>query len=74
MEVHLTPEQHHQLSELASLRGRDPDALAQEAIGRYLEEEARFTDAVLRGEQALERGEYLSHEEVGKRLDRLFQS
>jgi predicted transcriptional regulator len=39
MEVHLTPEQHHQLVELAAQRGRDADTLAQEAISRYLAEE-----------------------------------
>ena len=73
MEVHLTPEQHQQLAELAIQRGRDADTLAQEAISRYLAEEARFIEAVKRGEAALERGEYLTHEQVGKRLDRLFQ-
>ena len=74
MEVHLTPEQQNQLAELAAQRGRDADALAQEAISRYLAEEARFIDAVKLGEAALERGEYLTHEQVGKRLDRLFRS
>ena len=74
MEVHLTAEQQHQLAELASHRGRDADTLAQEAISRYLaEEEARFIEAVKLGEAALPRGEYLTHEQVGERLDRLFQ-
>ncbi len=40
IEVHLTPQQQHQLAELAIHRGRDADALAQEAISRYLAEEA----------------------------------
>lgn len=74
MEVPLTPEQQHQLAALAAQRGRAADALAQEAIIRYLAEEARFVEAVTLGEAALERGEYLTHEEVGKRLDRLFNS
>ena len=73
MEVHLTPEQQRQLAELAAHRGRDADALAQEAISRYLAEEARFIEAVRLGEAALERGEYLTHEQVGERLDRLVQ-
>jgi predicted transcriptional regulator len=73
MEVHLTPEQQHQLAELAAHRGRDADTLAQEAISRYLAEEARFVEAVKLGEAALERGEYLTHEQVGERLDRLVQ-
>jgi predicted transcriptional regulator len=74
MEIHLTPEQEHQLSALAAHRGRDADTLAQEAISRYLEEEARFIEAVKLGEAALERGDYLTYEQVGKRLERLFQS
>jgi predicted transcriptional regulator len=74
MEVHLTPEQQHQLTQLASQRGRDAGTLAQEAISRYLAEEARFIEAVKLGEAALERGEYLTHEQVGQRIDRLIQS
>ena len=74
MEVHLTPEQQQQLSQLAVHKGRDADALAQEAISRYLDEEARFFQAVKLGEEALERGEYLTHEQTGKRLERLFHS
>jgi predicted transcriptional regulator len=74
MEVHLTPEQQHQLAELATHRGHDANSLAQEAISRYLAEEARFVEAVKLGEAALERGEYLTHEQVGKRLDALFPS
>jgi predicted transcriptional regulator len=50
------------------------DALAQEAISRYLAEEARFVEAVKLGEAALDRGDYLTHEQVGKRLDQLFRS
>ena len=68
MEVHLTPEQQHQLAELAAHRGRDADALAQEAISRYLAEEARFIEAVKLGEEALDRGEYLTHEQAGQRV------
>jgi predicted transcriptional regulator len=74
MEVNLTPELQRQLAELAAERGRNADALAQEAISRYLAEEARFVEAVKLGEAALDRGEYLTHEQVGKRLDRLFRS
>jgi predicted transcriptional regulator len=74
MEVHLTPEQQNQLAELAAHWGRDADALAQEAISRYLAEEARFIESLKLGEAALERGEYLTHEQVGTRLERLFRS
>src|SRR6267154_2087069 len=55
MEVHLSPEQEQRLSQLATRQGRDADALAQEAISRYLEEEARFIEAVKLGEEDLDR-------------------
>jgi predicted transcriptional regulator len=74
MEVHLTPEQQQELAELAAQRGRDADALAQEAISRYLAQEARFVEEVKLGEAALDRGDYLTHEQVGKRLEGLFNS
>jgi predicted transcriptional regulator len=37
------------------------------------EEEAPFVEAVKRGEEALQRGEYLTHEQVGQRLQRFLQ-
>jgi len=74
MEVHLTPEQEAELSELATRKGRNANELAQEVIGFYLEHEARFIEAVKRGLESLDRGEYVSHEDVGARIDRLFPS
>jgi len=38
-----------------------------------LDEEARFIEAVTRREAAFERGEYLTHEHVGDRLQRFLQ-
>ncbi len=35
----------------------------------YFDEERRFIEAVTRGEEELQRGEYLTHEQVGQRLD-----
>jgi len=74
MEVHLDPDQLSKLAKLARDKGQAADALAQEAISRYLEEEARFVAAVKLGEAQLERGEYLTHEEVGARVERLLKS
>jgi predicted transcriptional regulator len=74
MEVQLTPEQEAELSKLTTRKGRNANQLAQEVIGFYLEHEARFIEAVKRGLESLDRGEYVSHEEVGARIDRLFPS
>jgi putative addiction module component (TIGR02574 family) len=40
------------------------------ALKTELEQRCRFNDAVKRGEEALKRGEYLTHEQVGQRLER----
>jgi hypothetical protein len=47
---------------------------AHEVFCRALAEEARFVEAVKQGLASLDRGEYVSHKEVGARIDRLFQS
>lgn len=73
MEVPLTADQLSQLSEVAKSKGRTADVLAQEVLSRYLEEEARFVEAVKLGEAQLDRGEYITHEQVGQRIERLFK-
>jgi predicted transcriptional regulator len=62
------------LTDSAAQKGRNPDDLVREVLTQYLDEEARFLDAVKRGEDALQRGEYLTHEQVGERLQRFLQT
>jgi predicted transcriptional regulator len=74
MEVSFTPELEEKLTQSAARLGRRPDDLVQEVLAQYFEEEARFIEAVRRGEEALDRGEFLTHEQVGQRLERLLRS
>jgi predicted transcriptional regulator len=74
MEVHFPPELEAKLARSAAKQGRNPDELVQDVVTRYFEEEARFVEAVTRGEDALRRGDYLTHEQVGERLQRFLQS
>jgi predicted transcriptional regulator len=74
MEVHLTPEQEARLVELAARDGRSPDQLLQEALDQFFEADSDFVEAVIKGLGSLDRGEGLTHEEVGKRIDRLFRT
>ena len=74
MEVHVTGELEAKLTQSAGMQGCNPDQLAQEALTRYFQEEARFVEAVKRGKEAFERGEYLTHEQVGQRLQRFLQT
>jgi predicted transcriptional regulator len=73
MEVHVTGELEAKLTHSAARQGRNPDDLVQDVLTSYFEEEARFVKAVKRGEDALRRGEYLTHEQVGQRLQRFLQ-
>jgi predicted transcriptional regulator len=73
MQVHITPELEARLTRSAAQQGRLADELVQDVLTRYFEEEARFVEAVKRGEDAVQRGEYLSHEQVGQRLQRFLQ-
>ena len=74
MEVHVTGELEAKLTDSAARQGRNPADLVQDVLANYLEEEARFVEAVKRGEDALQRGEYLTQEQVGQRLQRFLQS
>ena len=70
MEVHFDPDLQARLTQRATQQGRNPDEVVQDVVARYFEEEDRFIEAVKRGEAALERGEFLTHEQVGERLRR----
>ena len=73
MEVLFTPELEEKLARSATQQGRNPGELVQQVVARYFDEESRFIDAVNRGENALLRGESLTHEQVGQRLERFLK-
>ena len=74
MEVHFTPKLEAKLTNSAAQQGSNADELAQGIVARYFDEEVRFIEAVKRGEAALQRGEYLTHDQVGERLQRFLRS
>jgi predicted transcriptional regulator len=73
MEIHLTAEEETELAQVAMRKGRDAGQLAHEVLGYYLKHEARFIEAVKRGVATTERGEFVEHDEVLARIERLFQ-
>jgi predicted transcriptional regulator len=74
MEIRLPPEQEAQLAALAARDGRDVNELAQEAITRLLDDDARFAEAVERGIAAADRGEFVASEDVWANVERILQS
>jgi predicted transcriptional regulator len=71
MEVLLSPDVQSKLARFAAERGRDAEALAQEAIERFVDYDEWFANEEEKGLAQIARGEVLTHEEVGTRLEKL---
>ena len=74
MEVHFTPEQEAQLSQMATHAGIDAERLVKDAALRLLQQEARFLAAVDRGIAAAERGEFIEEDEMDARLEAMLKA
>jgi predicted transcriptional regulator len=74
MEVHFTPDTKARLEQFAASEGKDAAQLVEETVARVLERRAKFLEGVERGIAAADRGDLINHDEVVKRIDRLFQS
>ncbi len=69
MEINLNPELQAKLARLAVERGRDMQAIVQEAIERFVEYDELFLREVEKGLAAADRGEFVEHDEIGRLLD-----
>ena len=69
--MHLSPGVRAKLNRLAAAQGRNTEALAQEAIERFVDYDEWFIRQVEKGLASADQGELLAHEEVGTRLEKL---
>ncbi len=74
MEVHFTPEQEAQLSQIATKAGTDAERLVKDAALRLLEEDARFRAAVRQGIEQADRGEFIEEAEMDARFEQMLRS
>jgi predicted transcriptional regulator len=74
MEVHFSPDVETRLQQVAFATGKDTEQLVKDAVTRMLENQARFIAGVQRGIEQADRGEFVEHQEVRDRIDRLFHS
>lgn len=74
MEVHFTPEQEAELQRSAASEGKDAAQMVEEAMARILEHRAQFIEGVERGIAVGDRGDFVQHEEVVNRTERLLES
>ncbi len=73
MEVHFNPELQAKLDRVAAENRSAADEYVQQLVESYLDHDAWFRRKVTSGLGQLDRGESLSHEEVGARLQKMFQ-
>ena len=74
MEVHFTPEQEAQLSQIATKAGTNPERRVKDAALRLLQQDARFRAAVREGVAQADRGEFIEEEEMDVRLEQMLRS
>jgi predicted transcriptional regulator len=73
MEVHFTPELQAKLDRVAAENRRCADEYVQQLVENYLDHDVWFRQKVTASLGRLDRGEFLTHEEVGARLQKMFQ-
>jgi predicted transcriptional regulator len=72
MEINLNIDLQAKLARLAAERGRDTQALVQEAIERFVDHDDWFVREVEKGLAAADRGEFIDHEDIGKLINKRY--
>ena len=70
--MHFAPELQEKLDRVAAENRRGADEYVQQLVEHYLDHDAWFRQKITSSLGRLDRGESISHEEVGKRLEKLF--
>lgn len=73
MEVHFSPELQARLNQVAADSHRGADEYVQQLVEHYLDYDVWFRQKVTSSLAQLDRGEFLTHEQVGERLKKMFQ-
>jgi predicted transcriptional regulator len=73
MEVHFKPELQEKVERVAAENRRDADEYVQQLVESYVDHDAWFRQKVTASLGKLDRGEFLSHDDVGARLRKMFE-
>ncbi len=74
MEVDFSPETEAKLQQAAKENGSASAEYVRQLVEHYLDYDAWFRQKVNKGLEQLDSGQYLTHEEVGQRIAKLFPS
>jgi predicted transcriptional regulator len=72
MEVRFSAELEAELKKVASENGRGAEQLVQEIVETYFNHDHWFRAEVNKGLEQLDAGEFMDHDEVVSRIERLF--
>ncbi len=70
--MHFTPELQAKLDRVATDINSGADEYVQQLVEHYLDQDVWFRQKVTGGLKQLDHGEFLTHEEVGARLKKMF--
>jgi predicted transcriptional regulator len=74
MEVRLKPELQARVDRAAKENNSGPAEYVQRLVEHYVDHDVWFREQVKKGLDQLDRGEFLTHEEMGTRIEQMFRS
>ncbi len=72
--MHLSAELQAKVDRAAAENNSGAEEYVKQLVERYLDHDAWFRQQIKRGLDQLDRGEFLTHEEVGARIGQMFRS
>jgi predicted transcriptional regulator len=73
MELHLKPELQARVERAAAENQSGAAEYVQQLVENYVEHDAWFRQQVKKGLDELDRGEFVSHEEMAARIEKMFR-
>lgn len=73
MEVQLKPELQAKVERAAAANQSEPGEYVRQLVENYIEHDAWFRQRVKKGLEQLNRSEFLTHEQVRERIDKMFR-
>jgi predicted transcriptional regulator len=73
VKVHLEPELQAKVDRAAKESNCSPAEYVRQLIEHYVDHDVWFREQVKKGLDQLDRGEFLTHEEIGPRIGQMFR-
>jgi predicted transcriptional regulator len=74
MDVNLSPELQAKLAHIAAENNSGTEEYVRQLVENYVDHDAWFRQKVKAGLKQLDQGEFVTHEEIGARIDQIFRT